>query len=463
MPAVAAMPVCCTVLPSAAVALAAAAAAAAQPPQGPAQPRLNRSLSMSGTGYYSFGGGARSTAALFQDDERQLLRLDLGNLTQPPPQLHAYFSRNKERVVFQRGGIKHCLATKPDGSAGLTYTQQLAAYSGSASLLDFYGTFTFGVGGPGSAVTSNAFAGKVYDGVRGEMAAVVFVDGATSMLQGQLSMFNESCGAYWLTNTTCGAPDPSVFALPAECGGGGPVALPSLSDDPAPLAPQPQSRLQPPPRQRPPASAPLLPPPPPSPPPPQLDLGRTMSGRGTYQLSAPAAAAPVPSRWEQDATTKQLLVAVGDTTGEAWQQVLLYNSSGQYIVSLQQGNPVCEKKPHPTYTDFVTAHAAPHFIFGATVTTMMAPGSAGPRSSLSNLPALNMFAGVATVPGLEGGTEEVMMTDASKEGGGLLRVYDNLNRKRGYGRLVLDMVTPTRPHPDAFDLTKQIVSWLKCV
>ena len=73
-----------------------------------------------------------------------------------------------------------------------------------------------------------------------------------------------------------------------------------------------------------------------------------------------------------------------------------------------------------------------------------------------------MFPGVATVPDVEGGTEEVMFTEAATSEG-FVRIYDNLNREQGFGRLILDSVAATKPPMDAFDLTKQIVSWLRCV
>ena len=91
-------------------------------------PRLKQHTSMSGFGYYSFAGKATSTAALYQDDDKDLLRLDLGNLTEAPPQLHAYFTSKGEHVEFLEDSKHRCLNTKADGSPGLTYTGQLAAY-----------------------------------------------------------------------------------------------------------------------------------------------------------------------------------------------------------------------------------------------------------------------------------------------------------------------------------------------
>jgi hypothetical protein len=410
------------------MALGAAALLALAAAQAPATPKLNRTMSMYGTGFYSFGKvNGTTTAALYQDNEQQLLRIDLGDLSQAPPQLHTYFTHKGEHVEFLRGGAKQCIASKPDGSSGFSYAQQLAGYSS----LDYYGIFSITSGGPGHATKVSGFAGKAYDGVRGNMAAVVFVDTTTSVLKGQLSMFDESCGQYWLSNATIGPPpDPSVFTLPAECSGGRNYNRPAEE----------QQHFQDSVEEE----------------PPTLDLDKTLSATGWYHLSADPAGTPaIPSRWQQDSTSKQLLVAVGDTTGTAWKQVLLYNTTGQYVVALQQGNPVCERKAHPTYSEFIQSHAAPNFVYAATGTIEETTTSLGGVS-------MNMFPGVATVPDVEGGTEEVMFTEAATSEG-FVRIYDNLNREQGFGRLILDSVAATKPPMDAFDLTKQIVSWLRCV
>lgn len=389
---------------------------------------------MAGTGYYTFGANASlASAAVYQDDAAQQLRIDLGFTNLGPPvgplhQLRVWFDSHAQWSQFPAPlPATTCVKSAPSGQAGMTYAEQLAPYGGKGSRFEFSGSFSFSDCGVVGAPLL-AFSGGVFDGVRGDAGSFVFVDSATGVLRGQLNLFDESLGQLWLDNATEGTPpNASVFDIPAECPKEAQMLAQSMSSHPRLSAGNSFAT-------------------------PTLDLDQTLMGTGTYSsFSAPATPTPAtPARWLQDADAKQLLLVVGDTDTESWKQVNLYNESGEFIVYLEQGNPKCEKKVSPTYSDFVAAHTSPRLIYVGTATI----------SEQSQLGDLQMFAGVGTVPGVEGGTEQAYYVDAKTK---LVRMYDNLARSRGYGRLVLDRVTPTKPKPSDFDLNKVIVSWLKCM
>jgi hypothetical protein len=300
------------------------------------EPVLDRKITMTGTGQYAqAGANLTSTAMYYQADSAKSLRVDLGMLN---VSLRVKYGLNVESVIFKgtekqctqfvNHGLKEvsCIRTVPDDEGdSFTYDKQLAAF-GKATM-QFMGTYTFSASPFGQTNRKVlGFGGKIFEGTRGDMCSVVWVNAKDNMYSGQLDIFDDRSSTVWMDVQKPTAPAASVFAIPASC-------PQSQAQEAAPPTPPTALRVT--------GTTPVL------------SLDKTMTGSGSYTDVRGGNKDVV--NWYQDSAKKMLLISVGDTSTEKWQQVNLYNATGRYLMVLEQGNPKCFFRYSCSFACFLSA------------------------------------------------------------------------------------------------------------
>jgi hypothetical protein len=253
-----------------------------------------------------------TTAFYYQDDSSKNLRIDMGILNSTYSDLrvnveHVLFKGTENQCTqFVNHGTKQvvCIRTVPDDpSDSLTYDKQLAAFGKATTQYMGAYSFTASAFGPTTRKVLG-FAGKVFEGTRGDMCSVIFVNAQNNLYAGQLDIFDDRTSNVWMDTQTPKAPPAAMFTIPAGCpqstqeGSEARKALPAPPTVPRTV--------------------------------PVLSLDKTMTAAGTF-TDVRGGNKDVVS-WYQDSANKMVLISVGDTSTEHWQQVNLYNATGRYLM-----------------------------------------------------------------------------------------------------------------------------------
>ena len=333
--------------------------ATAQPSWPPAtEPNLAtlRALTMSGEGFY-VEGSTVLPAAYYQDDASSALRIDMGPLNTTAVAVeHVLFTGSgKQCTQFVNHGTKiaTCMRGVPnDWEQSFSYSKQLLAFGKAQT--QYMGLYNFSLTAAGSTSRRvQAFAGKLFEGPRGDVSSIVMMNaGEGGLYSGQMDLFSNRVSLTWLEKQSSQKPSASLFAVPAGCPGSTKQPFPR----PREMAPSIGDRNVP-----------------------TLTLDKSMTGTGTY-TDVRSQNKDVVS-WYQDAANQRVLISIGDTSTEKWQQVNLYNATGRYLMVLEQGIPKCFFTPALNYANWSATW--PSFSFAGTATIDEYPAYG----------ALNLFGG----------------------------------------------------------------------